>query len=214
MVFTTIQKFMPEKGEKMPVLSRAAEHRRHRRRSAPQPIRPDRRARAQSARRAAERVVHRLHRHADREERRQHAGDLRRLHQHLRHPAGRGRQGDGADLLREPHRQAGVEPERAAEDRRGVRRDHRRRRATRKEKLKTKWAALEALVGRSEADRPHRRRSGAALRAPAGSDGRQGDDRLHEPPHLRGPLQRDHQAAPRLGQRRTTTTKPRRQAAW
>jgi hypothetical protein len=31
----------------------------------------------------------------------------------------------------------------------------------------------------------------------AGGDGRQGDDRLHEPPHLRGSLQRADQAAAR-----------------
>ena len=29
-----------------------------------------------------------------------------------------------------------------------------------------------------------------AFRAAAGGDGRQGDDRLHEPAHLRGPVQR------------------------
>ena len=81
-----------------------------------------------------------------------------------------------------------------------------------KQKLKTKWAALEALVGDPETHRAHRRRPGAALRAPAGSDGRQGNDRLHEPPHLRGPLQRDHQAAPRLGQRQRR--RHRRQDAW
>ena len=60
---------------------------------------------------------------------------------------------------------------------------------TKKEKLKTKWA------------RPHRRRSGGAFRETHGSDGRQGDGGLHEPPHLRGPLRGDHQAAARLGQR-------------
>ena len=97
------------RASRMPVLSRPAEHRRHRRRSAPQPVRPDRRAGPAHARCPAECLVHRLHRHADREDRRQHAGRLRRLHQHLRHPAGRRRQGDGADLLREPHRQAGAE---------------------------------------------------------------------------------------------------------
>jgi hypothetical protein len=37
----------------------------------------------------------------------------------------------------------------------------------------------------SGAHRSRRRRSGAALRSPARSDGRQSDDRLHEPPHLR-----------------------------
>ena len=72
---------------------------------------------------------------------------------------------------------------------------------TRKEKLKTKWAALEALVGD-----PKRIALIAAdlvthFEKRAGGDGRQGDDRLHEPPHLRGPLQRAHRAAPGLGQR-------------
>jgi hypothetical protein len=62
------------------------------------------------------RTRRRLHRHAEREDRRQYARRLRRLHQHLRHPTRRGRQGDGADLLREPRREAGVEPKRAAED--------------------------------------------------------------------------------------------------
>ena len=58
---------------------------------------------------AAQRLVHRLHRHAHRENRRQHAGRVRRLHLDLRHPACRRRQGDGADLLRKPHRQAGAQ---------------------------------------------------------------------------------------------------------
>lgn len=46
---------------------------------------------------------------------------------HLRPPACRHRQGHGANLLREPHFQARPERCRAAEARRGVRRDHRRR---------------------------------------------------------------------------------------
>ena len=71
----------------------------------------------------------------------------------------------------------------------------------RKQKLKTKWAALEALVGRSQADRARRRRSRGALRAPTGSHGRQGHGRLHEPPHLRGALRRHHRVAARLGER-------------
>ncbi len=88
-VFTTIQKFLPEeKGDRHPVLSERRNivviadeaHRsqydfidgfaRHMRDALPQ------------------RVVHRLHRHADREDRRQHARRVRRLHQRLRHPAG------------------------------------------------------------------------------------------------------------------------------
>ena len=68
-----------------------------------------------------QRLVHRLHRHADREDRRQHARRLRRLHQHLRHPARRRGRRDRADLLREPAGQAGAERSRAAEDRPGVR---------------------------------------------------------------------------------------------
>ncbi len=86
----------------------AAQHRRHRRRSAPQPIRLHRRLRAPHARRAAERVVHRLHRHADREDRRQHAavfGDYISIYDIQRAVD---RQGDGADLLREPRREAGA----------------------------------------------------------------------------------------------------------
>ena len=55
--------------------------------------------------------------------------------------------------------------------------------------------------GRPETHRAHRRRPGGAFREAAGGDGRQGDDRLHEPAHLRGPLQGAYQAAPRLGQR-------------
>jgi type I restriction enzyme R subunit len=38
-VFTTIQKFFPEKGDRMPALS--PRHHRHRRRGPSQPIRPD-----------------------------------------------------------------------------------------------------------------------------------------------------------------------------
>jgi type I restriction enzyme R subunit len=78
------------------------------------------RLRQQPARCLAECVVHRLHRHAHRKDRREHAGGFRRLHQHLRHPARRRRQGHGADLLREPHFQAQLECRRTAEARRGV----------------------------------------------------------------------------------------------
>jgi type I restriction enzyme R subunit len=50
----------------VPAALRAREHRRRRRRGPPQPVRLHRRLRAPHARRAAQRVVHRLHRHADR----------------------------------------------------------------------------------------------------------------------------------------------------
>ena len=57
-----------------------------------------------SARRATQRLIHRLHRHAHRERRQEHARCIRRLHRHLRYqPRGR-RWGDRADLLREPSR--------------------------------------------------------------------------------------------------------------
>ncbi len=101
-------------GRPPPGALRPAQHRRHRRRGAPQPVRLHRRLRPAHARRAAERLVHRLHRHADRADRREHPRRLRRLHQRLRHPArGRGRR-HGADLLREPARQARAERVRAA----------------------------------------------------------------------------------------------------
>ena len=124
-VFTTIQKFFPEeKGDRHPVLSDAAQHRRHRRRGAPQPVRLHRRFRAAHARRAAERVVHRLHRHAHREGRRQHARRVRRLHQRLRHPARGGRRRDRADLLREPPGEARADRRRSGQ---GSTRSSRRR---------------------------------------------------------------------------------------
>jgi type I site-specific restriction-modification system R (restriction) subunit len=45
---------------------------------------------------------------------------------------------------------------------------------------------------------PGRRRSGRALRRTQPGPDRQGDGRRHEPRDLRPPLQRDHQAAPRV----------------
>ncbi len=113
-VFTTIQKFIRRKKAGRRRSSPSAEHRRDRGLTAPEPIRLDRRARAQSARLAPAGVVHRLdssaaqlgralpsalrslcrsvpplsiHRDADCEDGRQYARGLRRLHQHLRHPA-------------------------------------------------------------------------------------------------------------------------------
>ena len=82
----------------------------------------------------------------------QHAGRVRRLHQHLRHPAGGRGQGHRPHLLREPPCQAGAEARGKAPARRRIsRKPPKARRWTRKEKLKTKWAALEALVGDREA---------------------------------------------------------------
>ena len=77
---------------------------------------------------------------------------------HLRHPARRGGQGDRADLLRKPARQVGtneaekpkIDPdfEEATEG----------EEAAHKEKLKSKWAALEAIVGADKRVRTHRHR--------------------------------------------------------
>ena len=115
-VFTTIQKFFPSRGRRpAPAAVGPAEHRRDRRRSAPQPVRLHRRLRPAHARRPAECVVHRLHGHADRTDRREHAGGVRRLHQHLRHQRAVEGRGDGSDLLREPAGQAGAEGDGAAE---------------------------------------------------------------------------------------------------
>ena len=72
-------------------------------------------------------IVDRLHRHAHREDGREYAGGLWGLHQHLRYPARRRRQGHGADLLLESHFQAEPERRRAAQAERGIRGDHRRR---------------------------------------------------------------------------------------
>jgi len=110
-VFTTIQKFLPDVGAApcdrpsvgqargLPLRYLRGKHRRHRRRSPPQPIRLHRRLRPAHERRPAPRLVHRLHANAHREDRRQHARGLRRLHQRVRHPTRRRGPGDGAHLL-------------------------------------------------------------------------------------------------------------------
>ncbi len=121
-VFTTIQKFMPEeKGDRHPVLS-------------------ERRnivVIADEAHRSQYDFIDGFARHLRdalpnasfigftgtpiEQDRRQHPRRLRRLHQHLRHPARGHRRRDGADLLRKPARQARIEAVRAAEDRPGIR---------------------------------------------------------------------------------------------
>ena len=131
-VFTTIQKFLPDdEGRQVPAALRPAQHRRHRRRGPPQPVRLHRRLRPPPARRPAERLVHRLHRHADRADRQEHPGRLRRLHRRLRHPAGRRGRRDGPHLLRGPAGQDRAGRGRAAEDRRrSSRRSPRARRSS------------------------------------------------------------------------------------
>jgi type I site-specific restriction-modification system R (restriction) subunit len=65
----------------------------------------------------------------------------------------------------------------------------------RKEKLKSKWAQLEAVVG---AEKRLALVARDILRSAAVGDGRQGDGGLHEPAHLHGPARRDREAPARL----------------
>ena len=69
----------------------------------------------------------------------------------------------------------------------------------RKERLKTRWAQLEAIVGAELRVRLVARGHRRALRAAPRRHRGQGDGRLHEPPDLRRPLPRARAAAPRLG---------------
>ena len=75
----------------------------------------------------------------------------------------------------------------------------------RKEKLKTKWAQLEAVVGAESRLSLDRQGHRGALRAAHGSAGRQGHDRLHEPPHLHRSLPAVGEAASRTGITTMTT---------
>ena len=116
-------------------------------------------------------------------------------------PRGRGR-GDGAHLLRGPAGQDRTRRERTAEDRRRVRGSHRGRGTPSKEKLKSKWAALEEMVGAEKRIELVAEDMVSHFEKRARRARRQGDDRLHEPPHLRGPLQCHRQAPSRLARRR------------
>ena len=85
-VFTTIQKFFPEKkGDTHPTLSKRQKHRRHRRRSPSQPVRLPRRLCPPHARRPAQCLLRRFHRNTHRVAGRQHPSRVRGLHQRLRH---------------------------------------------------------------------------------------------------------------------------------
>ena len=68
--------------------------------------------------------------------------------------------------------------------------------ADRLEKLKTKWAQLEAIVGAEKRVALVAPRHRGALREPAGGDGRQGDGGLHEPADLHRPVPRAGPSAP------------------
>ena len=157
-VFTTIQKFVPEeKGDSYPLLS-------------------DRRnivVIADEAHRSQYDFIDGFARHlrdalpnasfigftgTPRADRREHARRLRRLHRRLRHPArGRGRR-DGADLLREPAGEARARRGRAAEaSTPSSRRSTEGEEVERKEKLKTQVGAARGARRRREAARAGRR---------------------------------------------------------
>ena len=82
--FTTLQKFGRARDERTPARSsaavRPAQHHRHRRRGAPQPLRRPRRLRPPPQGRPAARDPDRVHRHPDLLRRPQHPCRLRRLH--------------------------------------------------------------------------------------------------------------------------------------
>ena len=68
----------------------------------------------------------------------------------------------------------------------------------RKEKLKTRWAQLEAVVGAEKRLKLVARDIVAHFDQRPRSHGRQGDDRLHEPAHLHRSLSRAHAPAARV----------------
>ena len=71
----------------------------------------------------------------------------------------------------------------------------------RKEKLKSKWAQLEAIVGSEKRLQLIAADIVEHFEQAAGGDGRQGHGRLHEPAHLRRALPRDRGAAAGLAPR-------------
>ena len=90
----------------------------------------------------------------------------------------------------------------AAEARRGVRGGDRGRGGAAAREAEVEVGAARGRRRRREAARADRRRPRRALRAAARGDGRQGDDRLHEPADLRRPVRRDRRAAARVARRR------------
>ncbi len=72
----------------------------------------------------------------------------------------------------------------------------------RREKLKSKWARLEALVGAEKRIKLIAADLVRPLRGAPRGDGRQGDGRLHEPAHLRRALRGDRELRPEWAHRR------------
>ena len=123
-------------------LQRARRHHRHLGRGAPD---AGGQVRAQHAPRAAQRLVHRLHRHAALQARRADPAHLRRLRLALRLQALRGRPVHGQAGLREPRREAGHRPARPE-------RPDRRRRSRRPTSTRTRrrcWRSCSARTTRS-----------------------------------------------------------------
>ena len=162
----------------------AAQHRGHRRRSAPQPVRLHRRLCPSHEGRATQRLVRWLHWNAHRASGRQHPRRVRRLHQHLRHSAFRGGRGHGAHLLREPSRQARLDEHEKPKIDPDFEEATEGEEVERREKLKTRWAQLEAVVGSEKRVKQIAEGHRGPLRAAPGFPRRQSDDRLHEPTHL------------------------------
>ena len=149
----------PNRRPDLSAAHRPPQRHRHRRRSPPQPVRLPRQGRAEDrrdllrlrqvpARRPAQRLLHRLHRHAHRSRRREHARRVRRLHRHLRHQPRGGRRRHGADLLRKPPGPDRTRRGREAEDRRRDRgSDRGRGRKPSRSGSSANGPRVEALVG-------------------------------------------------------------------
>jgi type I restriction enzyme R subunit len=207
-VFTTIQKFAPEKGEAYPAADRPAQRGGHRRRGAPQPVRLQ--GRIEKTGEIAYGFAKHL-RDACRTPRSSASPARRSKQDDVNTPAVFGDYIDIYDISRAVEDGATVpiyyesrlarielnedekpkidaEIEALTED----------EASAKQERLKRKWSTVEALVGSEkrlaqmvaeDLVRTSRRGSG---------DGRQGHGRLHEPPHLRRPLQPDRGAAARV----------------
>ena len=91
---------------------------------------------------------------------------------------------------------------REAQDRRGVRRRHRGRGGDASRRSSSAMGERRGARRRREAPRPGRRGPRRALRGPARGDRRQGDDRLHEPAHLRRRSTTPSSRCARMAQRR------------
>ena len=98
-----------------------------------------------------------------------------------------------------------LDESRAAEDRSGVRGGHRGRGGRAQGEAQDQVGAARSHRRRREAAEAHRPGHRRPFREAARGHGRQGDDRLHEPAHLRRALPRDWCVCAPLGSTRTTT---------